>query len=318
VRTLLETNAIPIQRGLERGLPLHRIREVHHFLDALKAMETEIRSTSQLNHLLPESSGSSQADLWPTLIADLHAAYRQETDDAQLPVRYYVDWLYEALAEQRREKTLGRGVFLNTVHGAKGLEFEHVFILDSHWHMPPQRQKQEEERRLLYVGMTRAKETLCLLELDTNGNPFIRALSGDNFLRRPAPSGDSNHSLSLSRRYHILGLSDLYLGYAGTFAPEHPIHTHLSQTGPGDLLHFIPTGDTIGVHDVTGCCIARLSNAGCSTWSDNLNQIIEVRILGMVRWSADDSREAYRHLARTPFWELPLMEVVVEDTTKLV
>lgn len=39
-------------------------------------------------------------------------------------------------AEQRREKSLGQGVFLSRVHGAKGLEFEHMIIdagLFYHW-----------------------------------------------------------------------------------------------------------------------------------------------------------------------------------------
>jgi ATP-dependent DNA helicase RecQ len=160
--------------------------------------------------------------------------------------------------------------------------------------------------------MTRARETLCLLELETNGNPFIRALNGDSILKRQAPAVDLDADLGLARQYHILGLSDLYLGYAGTFPPGHPIHVHLSQTGPGDRLRFRENGDTVEVHDAHGFCIARLSNAGCLAWSGKLGQIIEIRVLGMFRWAADDSREEYRHLVKIPCWELPLMEVVME------
>jgi len=32
----------------------------------------------------------------------------------------------------------------------------------------------------------------------------------------------------------------------------------------------------------------------------------------MLRWAADDSREEYRHLAKIPCWEVPLMEVVLK------
>jgi ATP-dependent DNA helicase RecQ len=282
-------------------------------LEALKTMETEIRRTSELDELLPGHPSPGDGGLWPGLLAELHAAYQQESDDAPLPVRYYLDWLYEALAEQRREKTLGRGVFLNTVHGAKGLAFEHVLILDGRWQMPAQRQKQEEERRLLYVGMTRARATLCLLELEPRGNPFIQGLTGDGILRRPAPAADPDRILSPARQYHIPGLRDLHLGYAGTFAPEHPIHAHLSRIQAGDRLHGIETNDAIGIHDDAGFCIARLSSAGRSAWSGRLSRIAEIRVLGMLRWSADDSREPYRHLARTPSWELPLMEWVLEE-----
>ncbi len=318
VRAVFEANGIPIQRGLKRGLPLHRIREVHQFLTALRAVETDIRKASRIGDLLAQECSRSDGRLWIELLRDLHTAYRQETDDAALPVRYYLDWLYEALAEQRREKTLGRGVFLNTVHSAKGLAFDHVFILDSDWRMPAERQKQEEERRLYYVGMTRAKETLCLLELQRQGNPFIRPLAGDHILRRPGPAGDPDASRSSpARQYHILGLNDLYLGYAGTFAREHPIHSHLAQTGTGDRLFFVENGDAVEVHDPTGLCIAKLSNAGRLTWAPKLSQILEVRVLGMIRRTIDESGEQYRHLAMIPSWELPLMEVVFQEDTPM-
>lgn len=59
---------------------------------------------------------------------------------------------------------------LMTVHGAKGLEFERVFLPDCnegnypHGRMPEEKEV-EEERRLFYVAMTRAKKSLELLYL---------------------------------------------------------------------------------------------------------------------------------------------------------
>jgi DNA helicase-2/ATP-dependent DNA helicase PcrA len=59
-------------------------------------------------------------------------------------------------------------VTLMTLHGAKGLEFKAVFIVGCEEGLLPyslfksQASDPEEERRLLYVGMTRAKKFLCL------------------------------------------------------------------------------------------------------------------------------------------------------------
>ena len=55
---------------------------------------------------------------------------------------------------------LGQGIFMGTIHSAKGMEFSHVFILDGDWRTPEGDARREEERRVMYVGMTRAKETL--------------------------------------------------------------------------------------------------------------------------------------------------------------
>ena len=64
-----------------------------------------------------------------------------------------------------RQKTPGTGVSLLTMHGAKGLEFDTVFIIRANEGVIPYKKARmeaevEEERRLFYVAMTRAKKRL--------------------------------------------------------------------------------------------------------------------------------------------------------------
>ena len=75
-----------------------------------------------------------------------------------------------ALASDQDELDQGEktGVTLMTVHAAKGLEFNTVFVsgmeegLFPHQGMGDEKRDEEEERRLFYVAMTRAKERLFL------------------------------------------------------------------------------------------------------------------------------------------------------------
>lgn len=80
----------------------------------------------------------------------------------------HVDSYRERLAEKkRRNPDEKEGVSLLTMHGAKGLEFDTVFILGANEGIIPYKkalaeQGEEEERRLFYVAMTRAKNRLVI------------------------------------------------------------------------------------------------------------------------------------------------------------
>ncbi len=88
-------------------------------------------------------------------------------------------------SEARKEKNK-RGVKLMTVHASKGLEFEYVFIVGLEHELFPHVREggtdadMEEERRLFYVAVTRAKEKLFL------SYATLRMLFGETRLQAPS------------------------------------------------------------------------------------------------------------------------------------
>jgi len=82
------------------------------------------------------------------------------------------------LKSEEKNSDVEDGVTMLTLHAAKGLEFREVFIVNMEMGIFPTSRVQtqddlEEERRLMYVGVTRAKEKLYL----TNAN--VRQTFGD-------------------------------------------------------------------------------------------------------------------------------------------
>lgn len=85
----------------------------------------------------------------------------------------------EALALMIEEK----GVSVLTMHGAKGLEFDRVFLPDVNEGIIPGKdcitpEALEEERRLLYVAITRAKNELTIYYTKERGRKRSRFLEG--------------------------------------------------------------------------------------------------------------------------------------------
>lgn len=80
----------------------------------------------------------------------------------------YIERYKKEMDEMRkRQQEVKEGVHLATMHSSKGLEYEKVFILDAAEGITPYKKAVldadlEEERRMFYVAMTRAKKELTI------------------------------------------------------------------------------------------------------------------------------------------------------------
>ena len=101
----------------------------------------------------------------------------EEIAEAARPYRTLEEWFrhveeYTHILQEKQKKDNPEGVRLMTIHAAKGLEFHTVFILDANEGRIPYKKARtdaqtEEERRLFYVAMTRAREKLTVCYVKT-------------------------------------------------------------------------------------------------------------------------------------------------------
>lgn len=79
----------------------------------------------------------------------------------------FLDEMHLDREKQEEKESDGRGVTLITLHAAKGLEFPHVHLVGAEDGLLPHSRavgegNLDEERRLFYVGITRARQTLTI------------------------------------------------------------------------------------------------------------------------------------------------------------
>jgi ATP-dependent DNA helicase RecQ len=312
IRWVLDKAGYPTRTSLDIGLPITSVREIQSALAWLVAKEKENGRASDFRAGISAVCGNKERNVWRQLIETFFINYEEETANSLRPVSWAIEHLYDFLCEQRREKVIGEGIFLSTIHSAKGMEFPHVFILDGDWPHEMSKIQLEEERRTMYVGMTRAEETLRLLKIPKRVNPFLTEISG-NFVMPITYRGIPERANQVSRRYEILGLDEVYLDYAGCFGPTDPIHRHLAELKTGQLVSLCMNNSKIEIQDLAGRCVGRLSSEGVGKWEQKLSQIEEVRLLAVLKRNRDDPAEDFQRGIKTDNWELPVLEVVCQS-----
>lgn len=131
---------------------------------------------------------------------------------------------FQEILEQRLARRLD-AVTIATFHKAKGLEWYHVHVLGvGERALPHPRARtsaqREEERRLLYVAMTRATDSLSV-SWHGGPSPFLAPIVGDRAPLRPTPSAAARGAVARQRALrHALVAQRARLARSFAIAPS--------------------------------------------------------------------------------------------------
>ena len=310
LRSIFEAHDLPtnLHWGRSGGFPsLTKIRENAMLLDYLQQHKMDSLTGSSLLDFLPNQP--TKDNLWQTNLRVLLNDWIEETHDTEQPVSLIEDYLYEALSDQSHSRNLGNGIFLSTVHSVKGLEFDHVFILGENW-QEKTADEAEEERRLYYVAMSRARATLQLFSIKDIANPHVSLLSGEFHLQRELHP--TVHNKQMRKHYALLGMKDLYLDFAGAKKEQHPARLALGELTTGDALSLELRNEHLELINDAGVSVARLSKSAKQKWLKSLEKILEIRVIALVRRNKDAiSDEIFREKCFGEMWEVPLVEMTL-------
>ncbi len=313
VRALAEAEGIPIRWLAGRDvLPsMASIREVRAFLKEVSRQAGRFIDIAELRRILAElfPEPEEQADPWVRFLCRQLDAWMVESHGASAAVTEVLEFLHESFADARRQGEWGDGVTLSTIHAAKGTEYDHVLVVGS-WGMVGDDGKQEEARRMLYVGMTRARESLTIVETPHPRGSLVDVLEGPA-VHRCVRSGVAGSGPVLA--YESLGLDGIYLDYASIFPAYHRVHSALQALRHGSLLNLTEGRDGhLGLCNTEGVVVARLSALGERLWRPRRSSVRSVRVVAMVQrwWDEADTAPNTGRKPEVAEWWVPVVELV--------
>ena len=322
VRAFCELHRIPAQMGNEEIPSFWHLRETRMFVEWLRGRESRTVGSADLRGWLEAQAPGP----WNDLLRQALDEYALETSDAEMSVDHFIEWLAEWGRDVRRRQ---RGLLLLTAHRAKGLEFDHVAVLDGGWDKGDKGEDRDARRRLYYVAMTRAQQTLALVRFEGIGAtrpdfvkepeppaylgrlhslPYTFPNNG-SVLRRTA-DGLPPETPELSRQYRRPSLREVNLGFAGRYHANHPLHRAIAALSSGDRLatRIAKTGSW-ELLDRSGMVVGRLAQAFEPPPGMRCRS---ARVFAVVAWSREASEPQYRERAKCDVWEVVVPELVFE------
>ena len=302
VRSLCELEEIPVQMANEEFAGIWHLRETQALVNWLRGRDTLLVKSEDLKDWVDRQSPTP----WTELLQEAIAEYELETRGAETSLDQFIEWLAEWGREVRRSQ---RGLLLLTAHRAKGLEFDHVVVLDGGWERVGRGEDADAPRRLYYVAMSRARQTLTLARFPSV-HPFQDNLPDSSFvLHRPAPVELPPAAPELARHYRRLSLRDVFLSFAGYRHPGHPLHGAIAALSAGDPLQVRVGANRWELLDGNGTVVGQLAG-GFKAPPDM--HCTDATVLAIATWDRERSEPQYQSALRCDTWEVVVPELVFE------
>ena len=303
LRSLCELEGIPVDMANEEIPSVWHLRETQALLDWLRQRDPALVGIADLSAWL---SGQMPTP-WTELLQEAFEDHEVEAGPAEIPVASFIEWLAEWGREARKRQ---RGLLLATAHRAKGLEFDHVIVLDGGWGRGGQDQDPDAERRLYYVAMTRARQTLALGCLG-QPNAMQEALRDSAAVVWREPVGLPPPAPELSRRYLQLNLKNVYLSFAGRKPPNHPVRRALAALSPNDPLRVQERSGKWELLDDAGVVVGTLAKSFKPPEGMTCSR---ATVFAIVSWSRDRSEPQYQEQLNSDTWEVVVPELIFEPS----
>lgn len=299
VRAYAEALGIPIDMANETLPSLWRLREMQGFIRDLLADRKRLLTIPDLVMILNAQSQNR----WTDLIGEGIGTLARELVEKAAPVPDIVQWFGEWARDVRGEQ---QGLLLLTAHRAKGLEFDHVVILNGGWDRPSRGEDEDAPRRLFYVAMTRARATLTIL----TAGPHAFVQPSDAILPRRITINAT--PLSGARlRYMPPDPKRVDLSFAGRLSAGDPSLAAIAAARPGDPVLLLRHGERWRIEDAQGQTLGRLSRAFTPPEGA---EFLRGEVAAVLKWRREDGEDEYDHLLRRDEWEVVLPELVFETT----
>ena len=171
----------------------HYTRELDQHPDPVPIVRQMIDETGYIDFVRDDAKTPQQEknriDNIDILYTSIQSLINRAEDDDERTIDTIIRKLVLLdMLEQQQEEENTNKVNLMTLHAAKGLEFNYVYIMGLEEEMLPHRnsimsETVEEERRLMYVGITRARRELTLtLAAQRRAGGQMRVTSESRFL----------------------------------------------------------------------------------------------------------------------------------------